>query len=387
MYRLIGLNREQIRNAVKSPPKLRAKMQGGERPTLWIYHDIGDQYAEQSTEDIVKWIASQSRRTRILVRINSYGGYFHDGIAIYNALREHGHAITRVDGVAASAAAIIALAGRPVQIAKGASLFVHRAYAAAVGNAKVFSEIAQTLEKFDEDIARVIAAKAGTTVEQAFAWLDGDVDGTWFNSEEALAWNLADVVLNQDDSEENEMEDDEQHGDEQTAGEETEGDEEDEDKEVATARTRVAILNFVPDNPSGGDGEGVEGDWNKPALSDFTDANWEDLSEAERRRIARYFGFAISLDRFEDLKLPHHFPPNHAQHPKASLAAVRNALARLSQTEEISEEDRQRIEEHLRAHMPEEDSARGREHVRLQILKALHAKLKKGAEHESDSRR
>lgn len=378
MYRLIGLNREQIRNAVKSPPKLRAKMQGGERPTLWIYHDIGDQYAEQSTEDIVKWIASQSRRTRILVRINSYGGYFHDGIAIYNALREHGHAITRVDGVAASAAAIIALAGRPVQIAKGASLFVHRAYAAAVGNAKVFSEMAQTLEKFDEDIARVIAAKAGTTVEQAFAWLDGDVDGTWFNSEEALAWNLADVVLNQDESEEEQEEEDEQPTGDATEDEET--------KKTTSAMRRDVVMNFVPDNPSGGDGEGVEGDWTKPTLADFTDEPWEEPDDAERRKIASYFAFAISLDSFGDLKLPHHFPPNHANHPKASLAAVRNALARLSQTEEISEEDRQRIEEHLRAHMPEEDSARGREHVRLQILKALHAKLKKGADHESDSR-
>jgi len=384
MYRLIGLNREQIRNAVKSPPKLRAKMQGGERPTLWIYHDIGDQYAEQSTEDIVKWIASQSRRTRILVRINSYGGYFHDGIAIYNALREHGHAITRVDGVAASAAAIIALAGRPVQIAKGASLFVHRAYAAAVGNAKVFSEMAQTLEKFDEDIARVIAAKAGTTVEQAFAWLDGDVDGTWFNSEEALAWNLADVVLNQDESEEEQEEEEQEQEDEQPTGDATE---DEETKKTTSAMRRDVVMNFVPDNPSGGEGEGVEGDWTKPTLADFTDEPWEELDDAERRKIASYFAFAISLDSFGDLKLPHHFPPNHANHPKASLAAVRNALARLSQTEEISEEDRQRIEAHLRAHMPEEDSARGREHVRLQILKALHEKLKKGAEHESDSRR
>lgn len=212
MLRPIGFDRSEIENAVKSPSKLGVRFENAETPTLWIYHDIGGD-EQQSTEDVVRWIASQSSRKRILVRINSYGGVLHDGLAIYNALREHGHVVTRVDGVAASAAGIIALAGRPTQISSSASIFLHRAYAAAIGNAKVFADMAKMLSKSDNEIAKIVASKTGRSVEEAFAWLDGDVDGTWFNSDEALALNLADVVIGdetpQESSEEEEPEEQE----------------------------------------------------------------------------------------------------------------------------------------------------------------------------------
>lgn len=111
----------------------------------------------------------------------------------------------------------------------------------------------------------------------------------------------------------------------------------------------------VPSNPSGGDGEGVEGTWTAPGLGDFTDEQWEDLSDSDRRRIAGYYGWYDTLDSFGNLKLPHHFPPNHGSNPKASLAGCRNALARLSQTQGVPASERDAVQSHLRAHLPSEE--------------------------------
>lgn len=110
----------------------------------------------------------------------------------------------------------------------------------------------------------------------------------------------------------------------------------------------------VPPNPPGGEGKGVEGQWTRPTLSDFTDQRWEDLSAAERRSISSYFAWYSDLESFGSLKLPHHFPPNHRNGKRPSLNGVRNALARLDQTQGISDEEKGRVRSHLRSHLPED---------------------------------
>jgi len=348
-----------VLQAIKqSPPKLQAQI---EEDTLWLYHDVGE---PETTEAIVKWIAGKPKNSRLWVRINSYGGLAYDGLAIYNALREHGNVVTRIDGIAASAAGIIALAGKPMQMVRGSALFLHLPYAAVIGNSRTLREIADSLAKMDRDIAQIVASKARMSEDEAMRLLVGKVDGSWLGADDAQQLRLADVIL------ETEAEDEKRE----------------EPAVTPTNKTRFKPLAFVPSDPPGGEGEGIEGEWQKPTLEDFTDKGWDELEEDERREIASYFGFAVSLDSFGDLKLPHHFPPSDSRTPKASLAAVRNALASLSQTEGISEEDAARVEAHLRAHMPEEteDSARGREAMREQILRSLHEKLvRKGQKNDN----
>jgi ATP-dependent Clp protease protease subunit len=103
-----------------------------------------------------------SARSDVTVNINSPGGDFFEGIAIYSLLREHPHNVTvKVMGLAASAASIIAMAGDKIEISDIGFLMVHNAWALAVGNRHDMREAADTLEPFDDAMAGLYAARAG----------------------------------------------------------------------------------------------------------------------------------------------------------------------------------------------------------------------------------
>jgi enoyl-CoA hydratase/carnithine racemase len=212
-----------------------------------------------------------------------------------------------------------------------AMLFIHRAWTSVAGaNAVQLRALAQELEKIDEEIVAIVRQKAGVTEETVYQWLDGQADGTLFSAQEAVELGLADELVTASEGVQDYLRD-----------------------YFRLVQRALRPVDYVPDDPPGGEGEGVEGTWERPRLEDFTDKTWDELTIDQRREIAKYFGFAKSLDTFGDLKLPHHFPPNHPKKGKASLAGVRNALARLPLTEGLSEADRERVRRHLRAHLPE----------------------------------
>ncbi len=129
----------------------------------------------------------------VFVDLNSPGGDFFEGVAIYNMLRQHSQKVTvRVLGLAASAASIIAMAGDEIQIGKAGFLMVHNAWVVAVGNRHDMAEASAVLEPFDGAMASVYAAQAGVTAAQAAEWMDNE---TWFNGEQAVAAKLATSLL------------------------------------------------------------------------------------------------------------------------------------------------------------------------------------------------
>lgn len=160
-----------------------------------IYDVIGEDF--WTGEGITsKRIAAALRKIGgrdVVVNVNSPGGDFFEGIAIYNLLREHPHKVTvKVMGLAASAASIIAMAGDEVQISEVGFLMVHNAWGAAVGNRHDFREAADTLEPFDDAMAGLYAARAGVDKAEAAAWMDKE---TWFNGSRAIEVGLADSPL------------------------------------------------------------------------------------------------------------------------------------------------------------------------------------------------
>jgi ATP-dependent Clp protease, protease subunit len=129
----------------------------------------------------------------VFVDLNSPGGDFFEGVAIYNALRAHPHKVTvRILGLAASAASVIAMAGDEVQIGKAGFLMVHNAWVIAVGNRHDLAEAAKTMEPFDDAMATVYAERAGVKKAKAAEWMDNE---TWFNGEQAVEAGLADGFL------------------------------------------------------------------------------------------------------------------------------------------------------------------------------------------------
>ncbi|WP_417701933.1 head maturation protease, ClpP-related [Pseudophaeobacter sp.] len=129
----------------------------------------------------------------VVVEINSPGGDFFEGVAIYNMLRAHPHKVTvRVLGLAASAASVIAMAGDEIQIGKAGFLMVHNAWVVALGNRHDLRDAAETMEPFDAAMAGLYADRSGVMKAKAAEWMDSE---TWFNGELAVEVGLADGFL------------------------------------------------------------------------------------------------------------------------------------------------------------------------------------------------
>src|SRR5688572_1918250 len=110
----------------------------GEEPAeIVLYGEVGNPYEAMDARSVGQFLRANKGRA-VNVRINSPGGLAYDGITIHNALLAHDGPITTIiEGMAGSAASIIAMAGAPVQMYENANLFIHRASLIAVGNVDI----------------------------------------------------------------------------------------------------------------------------------------------------------------------------------------------------------------------------------------------------------
>ncbi|MEW4290047.1 head maturation protease, ClpP-related [Rossellomorea marisflavi] len=160
---------------------------------LTIYGDIGesmwgDYVTASEVESALKGIDSK----HIDVHINSYGGDVFDGIAIYHTLKDHKASITtHVDGIAASAASLIAMAGDKVIMNVGSMLMIHEGSTFAWGNKGDIQKKLNALEKIDQSIGNIYMTKfTGERVD-----IDTLITNeTWFTAEEAIDAGFADSV-------------------------------------------------------------------------------------------------------------------------------------------------------------------------------------------------
>ena len=131
----------------------------------------------------------------LCVRINSPGGEYHTGVSIYRALKQHRAFVTViVEGEAASAASIIAMAGDRVALVPGARLMIHGcSFFGIGGNHNTFHDCAEALRRFDAETHVIYAAKSGRSTEFFRMMLSGDRNH-WLTAEEAIALGLADAM-------------------------------------------------------------------------------------------------------------------------------------------------------------------------------------------------
>ena len=129
----------------------------------------------------------------VKIRINSPGGSVFGGMSIYNAIQSYeGGTTTIIDGLAASAASYISMAGDTVKINQGAFIMIHEAWSLAVGNASDFRKEADLLDKIDSQIAGFYARKTGKDLPEIQGIM---TDETWFTADEALEFGLVDTVI------------------------------------------------------------------------------------------------------------------------------------------------------------------------------------------------
>ncbi|ELD0488289.1 Clp protease ClpP, partial [Escherichia coli] len=130
--------------------------------------------------------------THINLHINSPGGDVFEGIAIFNALKTHGASITvYVDGVAASMASVIAMAGTPVIMPENAFMMIHKPFGFTGGDADDMRACADLLDKVEAVMLPAYAQKTGKTTDEIAAML---ADETWMSGAECLAHGFADQV-------------------------------------------------------------------------------------------------------------------------------------------------------------------------------------------------
>lgn len=168
-------------------PEIRAKDGTAE---ILLYDEIG--FFGTGAEDFAREISGIDA-SEIRVRINSPGGDVFDGVSIFNAIRRHPAAVTtHIDGLAASIASVIALAGEKVFISENGFFMIHDPFAFVVGNAKDMMDMASLLDKIsDGSIVRAYADKTGMPADDIRTLMAAE---TWFTSEEAIESGFADEV-------------------------------------------------------------------------------------------------------------------------------------------------------------------------------------------------
>jgi ATP-dependent protease ClpP protease subunit len=128
----------------------------------------------------------------LTVRINSPGGSVFDGVAIYNALKRHDAVITVwVDGIAASIASVIAMAGDEVVMPENAMLMLHDPAALVIGTAADMRAMAEALDKMKAGMAAAYRDKSGRSDAEIEARMAAE---TWLSAQEAVDLGFADRV-------------------------------------------------------------------------------------------------------------------------------------------------------------------------------------------------
>jgi ATP-dependent Clp protease protease subunit len=162
---------------------------------LLVYDEIGQGwYSDGVTPDSVqKAIKEAGQISAITVRINSPGGSSFDGVTIHNILRRQGvpvHVI--VEGLAASAAFTVAMAGDKISVCDGAMMMLHNAWTIGMGDARSLRALADTLEKVSSSMRDFYAKRSGETAEQVQLLMDAE---TWMDAKEAVAKGFADEQM------------------------------------------------------------------------------------------------------------------------------------------------------------------------------------------------
>jgi len=174
---------------MKSWYTIRARGSGAERSRaeVLIYDEIGAYGV--SAKGFLAELGALPDGVPIDLRLNSPGGSVFDAVAIYNALQRHAGTITVwIDGVAASAASYIAMAGDEIVMPENAFLMIHDPSGLVTGTAADMREMADTMDKIAGGMVRGYAARSGRAEEEIAALMAAE---TWFDAQAALEAGLA----------------------------------------------------------------------------------------------------------------------------------------------------------------------------------------------------
>lgn len=159
-----------------------------------MYDVIGADYfgAGITAQTISDCMANAGVYNKITCRINSPGGDLFEGVAIYNLLKSCGKPVNCiVDGMAASAASLIAMAGDKVTMGTGTLMMIHEAMAITAGFAADHRKMAETLDTVTASAADLYVAKTGMKKDEILKMMAAE---TWMSAEDCVKQGFANVV-------------------------------------------------------------------------------------------------------------------------------------------------------------------------------------------------
>lgn len=171
----------------------RSLVVGGE---ILIYGYIGSsEWNDVRAKDVAASLAELAGEDDITVRINSIGGGVYEGIAIYSLLRARAEVSkinVVIDGIAASIATIVAMAGDDIAIAEDASFMIHNPWTIAIGESQDLRKSADELDRLTDQMVAVYERRSKNKAEDISSWMDAE---TWYGGAEAVEAGFCDRVI------------------------------------------------------------------------------------------------------------------------------------------------------------------------------------------------
>ena len=175
------------RNRAKLVPQFKASLQPSGVLELLVYEEIGENYwtgGGVTAKSVKQSLDAAGSFDSVSLRINSPGGDAFEGAAIYSLLKASGKPVNVfVDGIAASAASIIAMAGETITMSNVAMMMVHNAWSFCNGDGDDMRKCADTLDKVSASIAQAYVAKTGKTADEIKAIMDEE---SWMGAQECV---------------------------------------------------------------------------------------------------------------------------------------------------------------------------------------------------------
>ena len=166
---------------------IRAQALGAE---VVIYDEIGAYGV--SAKGFLAELGALPDGTPLALRLNSPGGSVFDAVAIYNAIKRHSGTVTVwIDGIAASAASYIAMAGDEVVMPENAFLMIHDPAGMVMGTATDMRAMAEALDKIKGSLLQGYAGKSGRPQEEIAPLMAAE---TWLDAKDALDLGFADRI-------------------------------------------------------------------------------------------------------------------------------------------------------------------------------------------------
>lgn len=172
----------------------------GEPAVLVLNGEISDEtwFGDEVTPKLFKDDLDKCQGD-ISVWINSPGGDVFAAAQIYNMLMDYPHNVTiKIDGLAASAASVIAMAGTEVQMSPVAMMMIHNPMTVAIGDSAEMQRAIAMLDEVKESIMNAYEIKTGLTRAKISHLMDAE---SWFNAKKAVELGFADKILFSEEAE------------------------------------------------------------------------------------------------------------------------------------------------------------------------------------------